>query len=48
MAAAYDDHRYVSDRTIDSHIRRIRAKFGDPGGVPIETAHGFGYRLMVG
>ena len=48
MAAAYDDHRYVSDRTIDSHIRRIRAKFGDPGGVPIETAHGFGYRLMAG
>jgi two-component system OmpR family response regulator len=48
MAAAYDDHRYVSDRTIDSHIRRIRAKFDAAGGVPIETAHGFGYKLMVG
>ena len=44
------DHVYrqaiVSDRTIDSHIRRVRQKFGAAGGRRvIETAHGIGYRL---
>jgi len=36
----------VSDRTIDSHIRRLRLKFTNAG-CPnvIETAHGFGYKL---
>lgn len=36
---------YISDRTIDSHIRRIRRKFAEVGGDPIETVHGVGYRL---
>lgn len=35
----------VSERTIDSHVRHIRKKFEDAGGDPIETAHGFGYKL---
>ena len=35
----------VSERTIDSHVRHIRKKFEDAGGDPIETVHGFGYRL---
>ncbi len=45
MAAAYPDARFVSDRTIDSHIRHIRAKFQALGGDPIETVHGVGYKL---
>jgi len=47
MAAAYPDARFVSDRTIDSHIRHIRAKFQALGGDPIETVHGVGYKLAV-
>ena len=42
---AYPDTRHVSGRTLDSHVRRIRAKFRDHGFDPIETVHGVGYRL---
>lgn len=45
MTAAYEMGTVVSDRTIDSHIRRLRRKFEDVGGAPIETVHGIGYRL---
>lgn len=45
MDGAYAVERYVADRTVDSHIRRIRAKFHAAGGVPIETVHGLGYKL---
>ena len=45
MSGAYDGHIVVSDRTIDSHIRRVRRKFADAGGQPIETVHGLGYKL---
>src|SRR5260221_4898105 len=48
MTAAYPDARFVSDRTIDSHIRHIRAKFQALGGDPIETVHGVGYKLAGG
>ena len=44
-AQAYPDARHVSGRTLDSHVRRIRAKFRDHGVDPIETVHGVGYRL---
>ena len=37
----------VSDRTIDSHVRRIRQKFAEVGGTLIETVHGVGYRLGI-
>ena len=47
MTAAYPDARFVSDRTIDSHIRHIRAKFQALGGDPIETVHGVGYKLAA-
>lgn len=47
MAAAYADSRFVSDRTIDSHIRHIRSKFEAFGGDPIETVHGVGYKLAA-
>ncbi len=43
---AYGHDHHVTDRTIDSHIRRIRKKLEDAGaGDPIETVHGLGYRL---
>lgn len=46
MNAAYDVQFYVSDRTIDSHIRNIRAKFTAAGCKSIiETVHGVGFRL---
>lgn len=47
MAVAYANARFVSDRTIDSHIRHIRAKFQAVGGDPIGTVHGVGYKLAV-
>ncbi len=37
----------LSDRTVDSHIRRIRKKFADLGADPVETVYGLGYRLRV-
>jgi two-component system, OmpR family, response regulator len=45
MNSAYELHKVVSDRTIDSHVRRVRAKFAAIGAEPIETLHGVGYRL---
>ncbi len=46
MNSAYKNNAYVSDRTIDSHIRHIRQKFADAGcDAVIETQHGVGYRL---
>ena len=46
MDAAYDDQVYVDDRTIDSHIKRMRKKFRqvDPSFDAIETLYGVGYR----
>jgi two-component system OmpR family response regulator len=35
----------VSERTVDSHLRRVRQKFAAAGGEVIETVHGLGYRL---
>lgn len=45
MDAAYDFNNVVSDRTIDSHMRRVRAKLSQAGATPIETVHGVGYKL---
>ncbi len=46
MQGSYQYNVYVSDRTIDSHIRHIRSKFSDVGcHKVIETQHGVGYRL---
>jgi two-component system response regulator ChvI len=46
MDAAYDDQVYVDDRTIDSHIKRLRKKFKvvDEEFDSIETLYGVGYR----
>jgi two-component system response regulator ChvI len=47
MDAAYDDQVYVDDRTIDSHIKRLRKKFkiADSSFDMIETLYGVGYRF---
>jgi two-component system, OmpR family, response regulator ChvI len=47
MDAAYDDQVYVDDRTIDSHIKRLRKKFkqSDDDFDVIETLYGVGYRF---
>ncbi|WP_171102812.1 MULTISPECIES: response regulator transcription factor [unclassified Ruegeria] len=46
MDVAYDDQVYVDDRTIDSHIKRLRKKMraADPEFSAIETLYGIGYR----
>lgn len=43
---AYGENIYVDDRTIDSHIKRVRKKFRkiDPDFNQIETLYGIGYR----
>ena len=47
MDLAYHDDIYVDDRTIDSHIKRIRRKFRqvDPAFDAIETLYGAGYKF---
>lgn len=47
MDIAYDDQVYVDDRTIDSHIKRLRKKFRarDADFASIETLYGIGYRF---
>ncbi|ALI05361.1 MULTISPECIES: response regulator [Pseudomonas] len=46
----YSDHRVVTDRTIDSHIRNLRRKLEQacPGEQPIESLYGVGYRFQLG
>jgi two-component system OmpR family response regulator len=44
MRRAYDTDVHVTERTLDTHVRRIRAKFRVLGADPIETVHGVGYR----
>jgi two-component system response regulator ChvI len=47
MDAAYDDQVYVDERTIDSHVKRLRKKFNarDTAFDMIETLYGVGYRF---
>jgi len=49
MDVAYSDEIYVDDRTIDSHIKRLRKKMRsvDPDFCAIETLYGVGYRFSV-
>ena len=48
--AAYGENIYVDDRTIDSHIKRLRRKFreADKDFTEIETLYGVGYRYNLG
>ena len=47
LDVAYQDDVYVDDRTIDSHIKRVRRKFRsvDPDFDAIETLYGVGYKF---
>jgi two-component system response regulator ChvI len=46
LEEGYPHDAYVSERTVDSHIKRLRAKFAeiDPAFEAIDTVHGLGYR----
>jgi two-component system response regulator ChvI len=50
MEEGYPHDAYVSERTIDSHIKRIRRKFSEvePEFAAVETVHGLGYRYRQG
>lgn len=50
MDAAYPDDMFVDDRTVDSHIKRMRRKFrsADPAFDAIETLYGAGYSFTDG
>jgi two-component system response regulator ChvI len=50
MDAAYSDDVFVDDRTIDSHIKRLRRKFRqvDPEFSAIDTLYGAGYSFVDG
>ena len=45
VARAYGDGHVITERTVDSHIRRIRQKLDAIAPSPIETVYGLGYRL---
>jgi two-component system OmpR family response regulator len=44
---AYGHGHFITDRTVDTHIRRIRKKFETHETDPIETVYGVGYRLRA-
>jgi two-component system, OmpR family, response regulator BaeR len=50
LDAIYVDHRVVSDRTVDSHVKNLRRKLTDAGGGvdPIESIYGVGYKFSAG
>ena len=47
MNRLYDDHRIVTDRTVDSHIKNLRKKIATviPGREVIVSIYGVGYKL---
>jgi two-component system OmpR family response regulator len=40
----YGGDHHISERTIDTHVRNLRAKLAAAGSDVIETVHGVGYR----
>jgi len=50
MDSLYRDHRVVTDRTVDSHVKNLRRKLqaATPGEDPIRSIYGVGYCLEVG
>ncbi len=44
QAAIYTDHRVVSERTVDTHVRNLRRKFITLGCDPIASVYGIGFR----
>jgi two-component system OmpR family response regulator len=49
VTLVYDGNTYLSDRTIDSHVKGIRRRFAalDPEVDPVETVFGVGYRARI-
>lgn len=49
MDSAYNDHRIVSERTIDSHIKKLRKKLRDisEDQEPVQSVYGLGYRFEL-
>ena len=47
MQRAYRYDNLITERTIDTHVRRIRAKFRGAGLDPIATVHGVGYKASI-
>ena len=47
MERAYAYDNLITERTIDTHVKRIRKKFRDTGHDPVETVHGLGYKLRA-
>lgn len=45
IGALYADHRVVSDRTVDSHVKNLRRKLSELGVDPISAVYGVGYRF---
>jgi two-component system, OmpR family, response regulator BaeR len=45
IEALYVDHRVVSDRTVDSHVKNLRRKLIEAGVDPIGSVYGVGYRF---
>ena len=44
IATVYGDDHHISERTIDTHVRNLRAKLAAVNADVIETVHGVGYR----
>ena len=45
IGALYEDHRVVSDRTVDSHVKNLRRKLAEAGVDPVSAVYGVGYRF---
>ncbi|MBA2544692.1 MAG: response regulator transcription factor [Deltaproteobacteria bacterium] len=45
ITTVYGDDHHISERTIDTHVRNLRAKLTAAGSDVIETIHGVGYRV---
>jgi two-component system, OmpR family, response regulator len=47
LREARADDTHITERTVDTHVRRIRAKLREYGLSPIATVHGVGYKLLA-
>jgi len=45
----YDDHRVVTDRTVDAHVKNLRRKLEEirPGEELVRSIYGVGYKLEL-
>jgi two-component system, OmpR family, response regulator len=47
LGEAWKEETHITERTVDTHIRRIRSKLKEHGLSPLATVHGVGYKLVV-